>query len=478
MAEAEMRGKLRALVIAGVLSGAGLAAVPGVASAGQWVQISCVNGNGTGSLSSSQGWTSASGGTSAPDSASSTCGPGTPMSALLPTAVPGPLSAAETLTYTPPGGSTLAGGTMSVQLSGDGSGSSPAPNNSSGAAIVMSPVDSVNDEVETCAAWSAGCWAGEGNGPGGPADFNGVITLPSNQGGTVTVFVACLSQGSATPCNTGGNDGVWAGAWVPWADLLLSSSNPVSGGNFAGAALQPNASGTAPLTFTASEPSGPGIYNVNVSVDGNSVYSATPDTNNGQCVSQGTYPGTSALEFDYAQPCPLSDSLSVPINTATLADGKHALVVTATDAAGNTSAIYTGSITTDNATTAAVSAPVPAAIPPKTASKKAVKALPKVRVKFVIQARYQGAVTRFLKFSSSKFNKRATLSVTDSGPRHPKLKLKREPAKRAGMLLRELTKLRFRAGDRLILTVVVPNKRRERLELTFRKGKVPKATLL
>ena len=62
--------------------------------------------------------------------------------------------------------------------------------------------------------------------------------------------------------------------------------------------------GTANLALTASDPSGPGIFNVTVKIDGSPIYSGTPSTNGGKCVSVGTDPFSGAMIFDYQQPCP------------------------------------------------------------------------------------------------------------------------------------------------------------------------------
>ena len=53
--------------------------------------------------------------------------------------------------------------------------------------------------------------------------------------------------------------------------------------------------------------------------------------------------------FDYNQPCKQSESVDLPINTTTVADGQHTLKVTVEDAAQNSSVVYDSTITTDNA---------------------------------------------------------------------------------------------------------------------------------
>lgn len=74
------------------------------------------------------------------------------------------------------------------------------------------------------------------------------------------------------------------------------------------------------------------------------MYSGTPDTNEGRCVPIGESDGT--LMFDHIQPCRTSESVDLPIGTATLANGQHTLKVTVEDAAQNASVVYDGPITT------------------------------------------------------------------------------------------------------------------------------------
>ena len=50
----------------------------------------------------------------------------------------------------------------------------------------------------------------------------------------------------------------------------------------------------------------------------------------GEYVSLGTY--NASVEFSSASPCPRSESVTIPVNTAAVADGQHELTVTVTDA--------------------------------------------------------------------------------------------------------------------------------------------------
>ena len=91
------------------------------AHAGEWVQISCENPNL--SAAPSQGWSSFTSGTIGFGSNSNTtCGPGDPMISELSSAAADQVGAGENLQWTPPTGSTLAGGSVDVGMYGDGYG--------------------------------------------------------------------------------------------------------------------------------------------------------------------------------------------------------------------------------------------------------------------------------------------------------------------------------------------------------------------
>jgi hypothetical protein len=84
-------------------------------------------------------------------------------------------------------------------------------------------------------------------------------------------------------------------------------------------------------------------------VDGHVLYDATPDANAGICVSVGR-DANGVPEFLNADPCPLSEQVDIPIETASLADGRHELQVSIVDAAG-VATTATSTITTANRTT-------------------------------------------------------------------------------------------------------------------------------
>jgi hypothetical protein len=304
------------------------------AFAGNWMETSCENPNQ--SAAPSQGWTSfLKAGSYYGSDAGTSCSPGAPMVALLSSDAAVPVGAGEVLQYTPPSGSTLVGGSVDVSVSSDGYGA-----DASAVVAAYSPAYEYNGNV------FFQCAHGEELCPNSTYDWSGTLTLPSNDGGDLYLGAECGGAGGQA-CDEGGNDSAWALVDVWWANLLLSNSTTPTASNISGTLLTPGARGTQELAFTASDPGGPGVYTVSAQVDGKTLYSATPDTNNGACVPVGTSGG--ALMFDYNQPCKTSESVDLPINTTTLADGQHTLKVTVEDAAQNSSVVYDSAITTKNA---------------------------------------------------------------------------------------------------------------------------------
>jgi hypothetical protein len=147
-------------------------------------------------------------------------------------------------------------------------------------------------------------------------------------------------------------------AGFSWADVLLSDNNQPTATGFGGSLLAAGVvHGTAHLTFTASDPSGPGVYNVTVKLDGNPIYSGMPGSNGGDCNPAGTDPSSGALIFDYQQPCPTSEQLDIPVDTTRLSDGTHDLQVIVEDAAQNAATVLDQNFTTKNLATVASAAP-------------------------------------------------------------------------------------------------------------------------
>lgn len=303
--------------------------------AGDWMIVSCVNPSQ--SAAPSEGWSSFAGGGGYGSNSGTGCGPGSPMSAILSTDAAVGVGSAETLQYTPPGGSRLVGGSIDVSLYADGYGQ-----DASGTAVAYTPEYNYNESnvFFQCAHGLTPC-------SNGTNDFSGVLGIPGGRGGDLYVSAGCGGD-SGQACDEGGSEGGWSLVRLWWANLLLENDSAPTGSGFSGSLLERDAHGTAELQFTAGDP-GPGVYSVTLQIDNQVVYQGTPDGNSGHCVAVGSSSG--ALMFDYQQPCKQSETVDIPVNTTTLSDGAHTLKVTVTDAAQNSSVVYDGTITTANRTT-------------------------------------------------------------------------------------------------------------------------------
>jgi hypothetical protein len=314
--------------------------VASAAYAGQWVQVSCANPLLT--PAPSEGWSSFITGTPGAGSNNSTnCTPNNPMYAELSPSgdVDAPVDSAETLQYTPPAGSTLDGGNIDVSVAAGGY--VPA---ATGTATLYTPADvnDANDAFLQCDSVTDSCNNATAT------SFSGVLALPADRGGNLYLSAGCAgTQGQS--CNLI-NNGAWATVKLLWADLLLTNTSAPAASGFGGSLLSPDAHGTADIAFTATDPNGPGVYQVAIEIDGNAVYDATPNTNAGECVPVNPAPApvTGPLMFDWQQPCLQTESVDIPIDTTALSDGQHQLKAIVTDAAQNTSIVLDQTITTLN----------------------------------------------------------------------------------------------------------------------------------
>lgn len=301
-----------------------------------------------------------------------------------------------------------------------------------------------------------------------PCGSNGVYsgTFPIDHPGGTTMYAPALCVDfSQSTCPLVGGGKVNAEIDIAAADIELTSSALPVGQDFSGPLLDRGARGTADLLFTASDPaggsvSGPGVYSVTVEVDGRVVYAGTPNTNSGACAPVGTEPAGGGLMFDHIQPCPTIESVDVPVNTRPFADGSHDLQVLVTDAAGNTATVLDRTITTHNPHTT----PLP-------------RGRGRVRTQLVVSWRWRGAQTTIEAISARRLSSRAMLTVSCRGRRCPRLKHHRVSARDAPTLWHELTHRRFTAGDRLFVTIAQPPLRSERLAITIRDGRVPRAAV-
>ncbi|MGB9377122.1 MAG: hypothetical protein WCB04_06365, partial [Mycobacteriales bacterium] len=291
------------------------------AVAGVWTQIVCAAAG----PAPIEGMTPLSAGTAA--TATDRCNPATGgLVALVSSATAVAPGTAASWTYKAPGSSTIAGGTISLSLFAPG-----------GLAYVATPGPAF-DPANTLAFCisTAACGASVGG------QLTAVVPI-NHPGGTQIYQVAeCLGSCPAG----GGGAGLFAQANVFGMSIRLINNARPAGSAFAGGLLT-GAGGTQPLTFTATDPGGPGIFDLIVMMDGRTIYDKTPDANGGHCVPSGR-DADGVNQWLYAQPCPSTLSVSVPVDTTQFADGPHVLHVVVSDAAGNSSVVLDRTITIAN----------------------------------------------------------------------------------------------------------------------------------
>ena len=431
------------------------------AHAGEWMQVSCVNPSG--SAAPADGWSGASSGAGNGSNNDTQCAPGSPMFADLSTLTPDPVDSYEMLIYKPPSGSTLIGGTVDVSLYADGGGF-----DASATAVLYEPAFQYDgsDVFYQCVNGNPPC-----NNNGTTSDFSGTIPLPANRGGDLFLEAGCGGVPGQT-CNTGGSHGAWSLAQLFWAHFLLSNGASPQGSGFTGSALQPGASGTAHLVFTAADPGGPGVYAVTVKVDGTTVWTGTPDNNGGRCVPVGTDSASGALMFDWQQPCPPSEVADVPVPTAQLPDGSHELSVTVTDAAGNSSTVLDQTITTSNHPATPVTTP-----PPTPTMTPVPRGRGAVQAKFLITWRWNDSHTRLLSISARQVPRGSSVSFSCTGKQCPR-RLGSAKAAKLKQLLRRLDGKVFTAGDTVLITVAKRGRKTEHITLKIRWGEIPLVRIL
>ena len=421
------------------------------ARAGTWMLVSCVNPNG--SAAPSDGWSAfTQGQVTIGDGTNTHCAPEVPLAAELGNQVAAVNGQSQVLQFAPPAGSTLIGGTLTGHFTANGGDRFAAAE-----ADVLEPQDSIDagDAVFLCADQS-GC----GSAVATNATYTGPVVLPANRDENLYVTAICTALSGQCDENVEGNDGFWALAQVSSAHLLLSNLAAPQATDLSGSALRRGARGTAHFVFTATDAGGPGIYAVTAAIDGNTVFSGTPNTNGGACVPVGT-DASGALMFDFAQPCPPTEVVDVPIPTAGLADGAHNLTVRVIDAAQNPSTVFDDTITTSN--------------PQTTPNPKGRNAL---HARFVISWRWSGATTVLRSLRVTHLLRGARVAVRCSGKHCPRIRGSATGEGKVATMLRRLAGRRLRAGQTLLVTVTARRHTAERIAVKIRNGRKPSARLL
>jgi len=294
------------------------------ARAGTWTLASCTQPDGQ--PAPTEGWSTSATGAVGPDSGdTNTCAQGGDLSAVTSGEAPQGAYEGPEWVFTAPAGSTIAGGSITATLT--------SPHGQAWLGTPSASYDSA-DVVANC-QYNLAC--------GQNGTLSGAFPITHLGGTSLYAVAVCVGpyEGATSCPATGGID---AGVYVSSAAIALANSATPAASGFGGTLLSPNAQGTQELTFLASDPGGPGVYLVTAQIDGKTVYSGTPDNNEGRCIPIGGTGGT--LMFDHSQPCRASESVDLPINTTALANGQHTLKVTVEDAAENASVVYDAPITT------------------------------------------------------------------------------------------------------------------------------------
>jgi hypothetical protein len=164
--------------------------------------------------------------------------------------------------------------------------------------------------------------------------------------------LSCPAGGGAVCPELGGDPCIASNHLYAMVVTLTDSTAPTAG-NVNGTLVAPGAiAGIAGVSFAATD-TGSGLYSAGLTVDGVPLASSPIGANNGHCVPidgpGSTGVQSTALRFAWTVPCLLAGSGALTLDTSTLHDGAHSVVVSVSDAAANTSTVWSGTIYTDNA---------------------------------------------------------------------------------------------------------------------------------
>jgi hypothetical protein len=177
------------------------------------------------------------------------------------------------------------------------------------------------------------------------------LTVPGEAGNNnyISLNASCGILTVEQPCSAveGDKNGYAAVVELFAADITLTQTTaPTVSGVEGGLASLATVGGASDVGFDAAD-TGSGVYEVVFQVDGELVQRQVLDENGGRCRDVGqTTDGLPA--FLYTQPCLASLSVDVPFDTTRIANGQHHLVVSVTDAAGNSTPVLDREIVVSN----------------------------------------------------------------------------------------------------------------------------------
>jgi hypothetical protein len=196
--------------------------------------------------------------------------------------------------------------------------------------------------------YSVGCTKVRGE-PEEPLSLSNILAVPAkNLGEHLYINASCGGlQTYKCPSGKGDTDGYAAVVYLYASDLVLQqSSQPSISGVEGELATASTLAGTSDLAFHAEDP-GSGVYQAVFTIDGSEVGRTVLGENGGHCHDVGqTTDGLPA--FLYLQPCAPSLTVDLPFDTTMLTDGTHHLVVSATNASGNSTVALDRKVTIAN----------------------------------------------------------------------------------------------------------------------------------
>jgi hypothetical protein len=310
----------------------------GVARAGEYHVYSCRMPGGQ--VAPTDGWSGSAAGSFV--SAENKCQKGGALVAELEDGVEHESTDISTWTFSAPEDETLAN--VNLWRAGDADGGLAK----SGTYEFWLAGPNENEAFDECVyGGSQPCVAGKGEAEEPFAPENKLLLSRAHLGSHLYVNAACFA--TLGLCKKGEHNpgGYAAVVYLYAADLVLEQSSQPTVGNVEGElADAPTLSGAVDLSLHA-EDAGSGVYLAVFSVDGTEVARTVLDEDGGRCRNVGqTTDGLPA--FLYLQPCLPSLNADLPFDTDALADGTHHLVVSVTNAAGDSTVALDRRITVLN----------------------------------------------------------------------------------------------------------------------------------
>jgi hypothetical protein len=326
-----------------MLAGAGLAmlcvlVLVASAWAGEYHVYSCRMPNGQ--VAPTDGWSG--GATGVAVSAEDKCAKGGALVAALGEGVAHPVGTdTATWTFSAPVGESL--GKASLWRTGDAEGGAVA--NATYEFWLSGPTQP--EAFDSC-VYVSGCTKMVGE-PEEPLSTSNLLAVPTaNLGEHLYMNASCGGlQTYKCPSGKGDPNGYAAVVYLYAADLVLEQTSQPTVTDVEGElATATTLSGTDDISFHA-EDAGSGVYQAVFTVDGVEAGRTVLNSNGSHCQNVGQA-GDGLPAFLYLRPCPASLSADVPFDTTTLTDGTHHLVVSVTNAAGNSTVALDRHVTVQN----------------------------------------------------------------------------------------------------------------------------------